>query len=156
MRRKDREIVGVDNFSNIAKEGDVLLLAFNGDEFPYILPLNYGCELKDNTLFLYFHSALEGNKYNYLYDGANISFEIDCKHELVVNDKNKCSLSMKYKSIIGKGTIKELKTKDEIIPALDLIVSQYLVSNAPYNDAILNKTRVFQIQTFDIIGKAQV
>ena len=49
MRRKDREITDVDEMINIMKKCDTCAIALNDEEtgFPYIVPLNFGMEVKD-------------------------------------------------------------------------------------------------------------
>ena len=64
MRRKDREITSFDEQLKIIDQCDVVRLGLVDDDgYPYILPLNFGYEVIDNELVLYFHGALEGYKY---------------------------------------------------------------------------------------------
>lgn len=156
MRKADREVFGVENFYNIAVQGDVLIMAFNNGEYPYILPVNYGCEIIDNELYFYFHGATEGNKYDYIYDNAKVSFEVDCNHELIVKkDKGYCSMS--YSSIIGKGILQELKDYDEIYHALDILVNHYHKDDDfKFNPAAISRTRTFKLKVIDITGKTKI
>ena len=39
---------------------DTCRLALFDDEFPYIVPLNFGTDVEEGQLYLYFHSAKEG------------------------------------------------------------------------------------------------
>ena len=64
MRRKDREITSFDEQLKIIDQCDVVRLGLVDDDgYPYILPLNFGYEVIDDDLVLYFHGALEGYKY---------------------------------------------------------------------------------------------
>ncbi|QQK06984.1 pyridoxamine 5'-phosphate oxidase family protein [Miniphocaeibacter halophilus] len=156
MRRSDREVTGLNNILSIAKNGDTIILAFNDKDFPYILPVNYGCELKDNNLYFYFHGALEGNKYKYIYNGARVSFEIDCNHKLVTGKSN-CSFSMKYESLIGRGIIYEIKEYEEVTNALNCIMKQYTDSySRQYDEGSLKKVKVFKIEVISITGKSNI
>ena len=58
MRRQDREITEFGKLMEIINRCDVCRLALNDDGYPYILPLNFGTEVHDGKLTLYFHSAL--------------------------------------------------------------------------------------------------
>ncbi|HHX70141.1 MAG: pyridoxamine 5'-phosphate oxidase family protein [Miniphocaeibacter sp.] len=156
MRRDDREVTGLNNILSIAKNGNSIVLAFNDNDFPYVLPVNYGCELKNNTLYFYFLGALEGTKYKYIYNGAKVSFEIDCNHKLIIG-KNNCSFSMKYESLIGKGIIYEIDEHEEVTNALNCIMKQYTTSYYnEYKQEALKKIKVFKIEVLSITGKSNV
>ena len=59
MRRKDREITDIKDIKNIIDRCDICRIALNDDGYPYILPLNFGVDAENESLTLYFHSALE-------------------------------------------------------------------------------------------------
>ena len=42
MRKADREIKNKEEIIDIIKRCDVIRLAFNNGDYPYILPLNFG------------------------------------------------------------------------------------------------------------------
>ncbi len=155
MRRLDRQIQNIEDLYKVALDGEVLIMAFNNGDYPYILPVNYGCKLENNNLYFLFHGALEGTKYNFIYDDAKVSFEVDCNHELIVKyDKGYCT--MNYDSIIGKGTIKELKDYDEIYEALNLLVKHHHTNDDfKFNPAAIGRTRTFEIKVTYITGKSK-
>ena len=78
MRRTDREIRDFDELTAIIARCDVCRLAFNDDEVPYILPLNFGEAVEDGLLRLYFHGAAEGRKYELLRRNPQVAFACDC------------------------------------------------------------------------------
>ena len=47
MRRSDREIKDFGKIVEIIKKCDVCRIAMNDGDFPYIVPLNFGTEVKD-------------------------------------------------------------------------------------------------------------
>jgi nitroimidazol reductase NimA-like FMN-containing flavoprotein (pyridoxamine 5'-phosphate oxidase superfamily) len=59
MRRKDREVTDRSEILAIMKQCDVCRIAFACDEYPYIVPMNFGLTETDGEVTLYFHSALE-------------------------------------------------------------------------------------------------
>ena len=63
MRRKDREIKDRQEILEVMKRCDVCRLALHDEEFPYIVPVNFGMEVMDGEITLYFHGATEGKKY---------------------------------------------------------------------------------------------
>ncbi len=60
MRRKDRELKDMADIVSIAKRETVCTVAFHDEPCPYLIPLNYGAEVEDGKLILYFHGAKEG------------------------------------------------------------------------------------------------
>ena len=49
MRRSDREIKNRDEIIEVMKKCDVCRLAFNDEDYPYILPLNFGMEVQNGS-----------------------------------------------------------------------------------------------------------
>ena len=83
MRRQDREITDWNEMVGVIDRCDVCRLALNDEGYPYILPLNFGAKVSENTVTLYFHGAMEGKKYELIARDNRVSFEMDCAHRLV-------------------------------------------------------------------------
>ena len=66
MRRKDREINDVKEIINILDMCKTASVAMLDGDVPYVVPLSYGYEIRDNILVLYFHCAKEGRKIDIL------------------------------------------------------------------------------------------
>ena len=52
MRRKDREITDFNEIIEIIKKCDVCRIALNDEDFPYIVPLNFGLDIQGEQVFL--------------------------------------------------------------------------------------------------------
>lgn len=50
MRRKDREITDKNEIMDIIDRSKVIRIAFTGEEYPYVLPFNFGYEEKDGRM----------------------------------------------------------------------------------------------------------
>ena len=50
MRRKDREIPDPERIFDILSRCDTINLGMNGDAAPYVIPMTFGCELKDGKI----------------------------------------------------------------------------------------------------------
>ena len=59
MRRSDRELKDMADIVAIAKRETVCTVAFHDESCPYLIPLNYGAEVEEGKLVLYFHGAKE-------------------------------------------------------------------------------------------------
>ena len=57
MLRKDKEISGMDEKLEIIAKCKVCRLGLSENDYPYIIPVNYGHSLDDGKLALYFHSG---------------------------------------------------------------------------------------------------
>ncbi len=83
MRRKDREIIDFNEIVESMKRCETCVLALNDDGFPYIVPLNFGLNVADGTVELYFHSAKEGTKMDLIRKDNRATFEMDCNHNFM-------------------------------------------------------------------------
>ena len=151
LRRSDREITDFGEQVEIIKKCDVCRIALYDEEYPYILPLNFGAEIKDDNVVLYFHGALEGKKYELIKNNPKASFEMDCGHRLITDD-DKMSCTMEYESIIGQGVM-EILSEDEKIKALDILMKHYHKEDFDYNKSVVPQTNVFKLTVEKMTGK---
>ena len=152
MRKSDREIKSKEEIIDIIKRCDVIRLAFNNGDYPYILPLNFGFEVKNDKVIFYLHSALEGTKVDIMKKDNRASFEMDTKHELqYYEEKGYCTMS--YESIIGRGRIRILP-EDEKMNALKKLMGHYHKSEDTYfNPAAISRTLVYSLEVKEMTAK---
>lgn len=151
MRRKDREVTEFDGLLDIVRRCDVCRLAIYDEPLPYLVPLNFGAEVVDGTLCLYFHSALEGTKLTLLRQHPRVTFEMDCGHQLVLNDA-KMYCTMAYQSVIGQGTV-EFCPEEEKVHGLDVIMKHYHAEDFDYSHAAVPRTEVLKLRVEAMTGK---
>lgn len=99
MRRKDKEITDFNEMLEIMKKCDVCRIALNDEEFPYIVPLNFGLDIQVDKVLLYFHSAMKGKKLDLITKDNRAAFEMDCDHNFILYEE-RMSCTMGYASII--------------------------------------------------------
>lgn len=151
MRRTDREIKEFGEIVEVMEMCDVCRLALNDEEYPYILPLNFGMQIENDQIVLYFHGAEEGRKYELIDKDNRAAFEMDCEHELFTELKQgNCTMS--YKSVIGRGRI-EMISEEEKEEALRILMRHYHQEDFPFNRAIMPKTKVFKLIVDEVTGK---
>lgn len=152
MRRKDREITEISEIMEIMKKCDSCSVAFHDEEFPYIIPMNFGFEQKDGVISLYFHSAETGKKLDLIRRNGNVAFEMSCSHRLVTGE-SACSYTMEYESVCGNGHM-EILDHDHKIKALSLLMSQYADAQSfNFEESALKKVIVMQLSTNELYGK---
>ena len=152
MRRSDREITDLDKIVEIMRTCDVCRVAFFDEEYPYIVPLNFGLSYQDNKITLYFHGAREGKKLTLLNKNNAVCFEMDCSHQLVTGDRA-CDYSMNYESVIGFGSLTILESSEKRM-ALDAMMQQYTKDmNFTYGERELNAVTVLKLTVDQVTGK---
>lgn len=151
MRRSDREIKEFDEMIQIIKKCDVCRIAMNDGEFPYLVPLNFGLDIQDGQVYLYFHGALEGKKMDVLRKNNKVTFEMDCNHNFIFYD-DRMSCTMGYESIIGHGIMEFLK-EEQKFDALKILMRQYHEEDFKFNTNMMKVTSVFRLKVLDMTGK---
>jgi nitroimidazol reductase NimA-like FMN-containing flavoprotein (pyridoxamine 5'-phosphate oxidase superfamily) len=154
MRRRDREVSDYNEIFEIIKKCDVCRIAFFDEKYPYIIPMNFGAVLKENTFRLFFHSATAGTKLELLKKNPFVAFEMDCSHRLLLGEKA-CDSTMEYESVIGSGLI-EVVDGDAKYDAMSLIMAQYHKEGMEFNKEILNFVTMYQLTVNNITGKAHI
>jgi nitroimidazol reductase NimA-like FMN-containing flavoprotein (pyridoxamine 5'-phosphate oxidase superfamily) len=157
MRRKDREITNIDEKLKIIEKCKVCRLGLSENNYPYIIPLNYGFSYEDEKLTLYFHGAADGKKMDIIKNNNNACFEIDCDTKLIEGEIP-CNHGYEYKSIIGFGKIIILETKNKKINALNYLMKQQTGKNIKYdfNENEINSIMIFKMLVEEFTGKQKV
>ena len=157
MRRKDKEIIDTDEKLEIIAKCKICRLGLSDNNYPYIVPLNYGFSHDDGKLTLYFHSAAEGKKIDIIKKNNNACFEIDCDTKLIEGE-NPCDYGYEFKSIIGFGKIIILELKDEKINGLNYLMKQQTGKDIKYdfNENELNNILVFKLPVDEFTGKQKI
>ncbi len=107
MKKKEREVTDKNTIIEILKNGKFATISMCRANEPYIVTLSYGFDLKQNSLF--FHSAKEGLKVEFLRENSNVCGTIVDDLGYVMND-----CSHKYRSIVFWGkmaTVEDLEEK---------------------------------------------
>ena len=155
MRRKDREVTDRNEIIEIMRRCDVCRLAIHDEGYPYIVPLNFGLLVDEESMTLVFHSALEGTKLDLLKIDNRVSFEMDCQHQLqYFEEKGYCTMA--YESVIGRGRITFLEGEEKI-RCLQAIMEQYHHRKDVYfNPATVERTAVYVLQVESVTGKRKL
>ena len=152
MRRSDREIRDFDEILEVMKKCDVCRIAMQGDEYPYMIPLNFGMAVDGQQVTLYFHGAQTGMKYELLSKNNKVCFEMDCGH-MLFTDMEKGNCTMCYESVIGYGAVEDVP-EEEKREALDILMEHYPVpAGFHYNEAVVAQTRVLKLIVESMTGK---
>lgn len=154
MRRSDREIKDINDIIQVMEKCDVCRLALNDEKYPYILPLNFGMQVDNGEIVLYFHGANEGKKYELIEKDNRVGFEMDCSHKLVT-DIQKGNCTMEYESVIGRGRI-EMVSDDDKYDALCILMKHYHKEDFPFDKSVVPRTTVFKLIVEQVSGKRRM
>ncbi|SHI20992.1 hypothetical protein SAMN02745823_03433 [Sporobacter termitidis DSM 10068] len=152
MRRKDREITDLDEIMAIMRGCSVCRVAFFDDDYPYIVPLNFGVRKDGGQITLFFHCANAGKKLELLKRCDKVAFELDSPRQFIDGDKA-CDSTMPFESVCGNGTL-ELVAAEGKIPALNILMGQYSDKGSfEYDERLLKAVTVLKLTVNEITGK---
>lgn len=151
MRRNDKEIKEVENIIKIIDNCKECSIAFFDDEYPYLIPLNFGHEYSDE-INLYFHGASEGKKLDLIKKNNKVAFEMHNVEEINIS-KIACKSTTKFESVNGTGEI-EILEKEDKVKGLNLIMKHYTKKDYKIDENILKTVCVFKLKVNEIYGKS--
>lgn len=124
MRRKDREVTDPAQIADIISRCTCCRIGLYDEGEIYIVPLNFGYEIKENTHVFYFHGAKEGRKVDLIRKSSKVGFEMDTD-SAVYSTKEfgiACSYTARFQSIIGTGIMSIVSESEEKRRGLELIM----------------------------------
>jgi len=149
MQRKDKEITDKKIIDEILNGSQICRTAFFDDEFPYIVPLNYG--YLDNAL--YFHSAANGKKIDLIRKNNKVCFEIEYLSKIIEHEQS-CKWTTKYRSVIGFGSIDIITVFEEKKKGLNIIMAHYgRIVNNVYNDNHIDNIVILKLKIANLSAK---
>jgi nitroimidazol reductase NimA-like FMN-containing flavoprotein (pyridoxamine 5'-phosphate oxidase superfamily) len=152
MRRKERKMADIQSIESVFSTADVCRVAFADNNTPYIVAMNFGYMLGPRNV-LYFHCASEGKKIDMLQKNDYVCFQLDCEHNYYKGSKA-CGWGMRYKSVVGYGTISIIKDLTERKKALDLLMDHYGGDGVyDYDDKELVRTTILRLEISEMTGK---
>lgn len=156
MRRKDREVTDLGAIERIIGDCKVFRLGMLDGARPYVVPMNFGYDLRGGTLELYAHSALEGRKVDVLRRNPEVCFEMDCGHRLVEAEAA-CGYGFAYSSVVGDGTVVFIEEPGEKLRAL-LKIMEHQTGRADFSipPEALGRVLVFGIVAASFTAKQRL
>ena len=149
MRRKDREITDPMKIADIISRCTCCRIGFHDDGQVYIVPLNFGYAVKDNTYVFYFHGANEGRKIDLIRKSPNVGFEIDTDFSVYTKGESDvaCGYTARFQSIIGNGIVSMVSEIDEKKLGLSLLMEHNAGKREwKFDEKMLNAVAVFKLE----------
>ncbi len=157
MRRHDRQVNDINKINEFIKAAPFMNLAINTDSgAPYIVALNYGYEIIDNDIILYFHCAKQGRKIDLINKNNAVSVHITASSELLPSEKAE-DFSCAFASVYLEGVCEIIENYEEKRKALDLLlVNAGHTGDFNYPENMVDITAVYKIICKDYTAKARV
>jgi nitroimidazol reductase NimA-like FMN-containing flavoprotein (pyridoxamine 5'-phosphate oxidase superfamily) len=154
VRRSDREITDAAEVLAILERADVCHLALADGDEPYLVTMNFGLK-RGPSLVLYFHAAHEGKKIDILKKNSRVCFGADIDHELLLSQTGtSCGCSMRYRSVVGTGTMSFVADCSEKREALEIIMGHYAPGSAHvFPEEMIDRTTILRLEVKEITGK---
>lgn len=156
MRRKDREVTELQEILSIIEEAGYLHLSLFDGAYPYIVPLHYGWEYKEERLFFYMHAAREGHKLDLIRQNPCACIQLDCRVSLVSGGEVPCHYGAYYASVIATGRAQLVENPAEKIHALQLLMSQQTGRDFSITPDMADSVAVICFEALDVSAKARV
>ena len=146
MRRKDREVTDSIKIENIISRCTCCRIGFHDNGEVYIVPLNFGYEVKDDAYIFYFHGAKEGRKIELIKKNPMVGFEMDTNYLLNEADFA-CGHSARFQSIIGNGVISIVSEIEEKKLGLSLLMEHNTGKRSwAFDEKMVNAVTVFKLK----------
>ena len=145
MRRKDREVTDPIRIAGIISRCTCCRIGFHDGGEVYIVPLNFGYEMQDNTYTFYFHGAKEGRKIDLIHKSPNVGFEMDTNYALNEADIA-CGYSARFQSVIGNGIVSIVSELEEKKRGLSLFMEHNTGKREwSFDEQMVNAAAVFKL-----------
>lgn len=149
MRRKDREVTDPIKIEDIVRRCTCCRIGFHDDGDVYIVPLNFGYEIKDNTYVFYFHGANVGRKMDLIRKSPNVGFEMDTDFAVYTTGEADvaCSYTARFQSIVGSGIVSMVTETEEKKQGLSLLMEHNTGKREwKYDEKMVNAVAVFKLE----------
>lgn len=125
MRRKDREVTDAAKIEDIIRRCSCCRIGFCDDGEVYIVPLNFGYEIRNDTYIFYFHGATEGRKIELIRKNPHVGFEMDTDAAVYKKGESDlaCTYTARFQSVIGNGIVEMVSAPEEKLHGLSLLMA---------------------------------
>lgn len=145
MRRNDREIKELKGMVEILDTCEIAHIGFTDkDGLPYVVPVNFGFDVIDGALTLYFHGAKAGKKAELLQLGPSVAVCIYRGLGMLAGERA-CDYGYAYESVMAFGKATVVADTAQRLHGLDMIMKKATDKMLPYDEALLLRTEVFAV-----------
>jgi hypothetical protein len=150
---KSRPILKKDEIDAVIDGTQVCHVAMvDPEDGPYVLPFNFGYH--NSKLFI--HSGPEGKKIKIWERDSRVCVAFSTGYEMrIQNPEVACSYSMRYRSLLLYGKVKQIFDRQEKEQILNIVMEKYTGRrDFTYSTPALDNVSVFEIDIEKVEGRA--
>ena len=129
---------------------DTLHIAFQDDEYPYIVPMNFGIGDDKDKIVLYIYTPREGKMSRLIKENPHVGIQAETLYEYF--RKPDKTVSNSYSSIIGKGIVEPV-SHESYDEAMESILTHCGYETYPYNKDYIDACYIYKIILNQVTGK---
>jgi len=152
MRRSDREVTESDQIIEILDDNKIIFVSFTDQDYPYVIPLNYGYEWVDDQLVFYFHSAVAGKKLELLKRSNKVGFALG-KEGAYIFGQSDCDTGVMFESVVGCGQIHIIDDEQQASHALANLYKHQVDREAAFSKQQIERVLVYKLVVEGFSGK---
>lgn len=150
MRKYQRQIEDEEKVYALLDCCQTVRLGLSDEPYPYVVPLSFGWEKREDGAFIYFHCAAEGKKVDLIKKCPRVCVEADV---LRGYRKTERGVTADYKSVIAFG-VAERVNGAEAAHGLDLLLKHCKITGySPETCVLAGQVAVYKITLNGITGK---
>lgn len=155
MRRSDREITDRAEILALMDRCQVMYLAMSQGEQPYVLPLNFAYEEREDGLIIYFHGALSGRKADLLRDNPLCCLAMTASYQLIRGEQA-CQWGAAFASVLAEGRASLIQDEVGRLQALGCLMKRYGYRGEPsFQPEVLQRTALYRVEVQRLSAKAR-
>lgn len=148
---ENREVVEINEIAEILKKCDVIRVGMNGEDYPYVVPVNFGMKVENEKIYLYFHGARIGKKFELLTRDGRVCVEADIYSHMYEGDGYVDTI---YESVIGYGICRLVEDREQKSVALKIMLESCGFPEHPIDECLgFDRTAMFEIELKEVSGK---
>lgn len=152
MTRRELEITDINEITGILDRAKVLHLGLVDEGRAYIVPMNYGYEMKSGKLTIYLHSGMKGHKIEVIRRNPDCCFELEC--DLIPFEGPKpCMNGMSYSSLMGRGRAEILEDYESRKKAMNVLMKTQTGNEYEFTEKMLSAVHLIKIEAEEYTGK---
>jgi len=149
MRRTDRQIHSRETIDQIIAAAGVCRLGLSSHDHPYIVPVSFGYDGNK----IYFHTASEGMKIDYMTANPRVCFEMEQDVSVVRDEQLACKWGQTFTSVIGFGTVDEITDPPGRMAAMNQVMQHYSGQHWEFDPETFAQVRLWCISIDQLTGK---
>lgn len=152
MKLNKNEITDINEIFKILERCTTINLGMYADDYPYVIPMTFGCSIEDEKLCVYFHCAGQGRKWDLLHEDSRVCVEAHIYERVTMSGTDE--ITAEFESVVGFGRAELIEEQKEKVRAIKIMLEHYNSSGFPATSCKgLGRVEVYRIVLDRVTGK---